>query len=408
MSYKYRSTNAILLENQPVERIISVTDSNGNVIDGSLYELIKTSDPLDIGQSSISKDAIRFLIGADSGIQEFVNISNEQIDMVNGTPAALNYKGVDQKTIVITSMADTSIVYKQDIDYSVSLGNDVVRTEIVLLPNSKIRTGSRVYVSYSASMNFKVTYQYNSLITQSQEAVNSMKHSCADTIIKQATLNYIDLGFTVIKKSTADVAVNNSLLLSRIKVSINNFLSRMKMGETLTQSALVKVIGAVEGVADVRLPLTRMVKRNGSFIPLEDLGFVNFELYQKVSGRGVPSYISINKVLRHKTSVNGGPSNLFRAIYEDKIPLTLVDGPTDVAKGAGRGYIFEDGRILVSSSNGKPPQSKSYKVSYYVSYPEGENIVEDIDTTEIEYLDVDENSLTNVIIEKEEKVKRGL
>jgi uncharacterized phage protein gp47/JayE len=408
MSYKYRSNNTIVLENQPVESIVSVVDSNGNTIDPSLYELVKVDDPLDIGQSSISRDRIRFLLDRDSGVDDILEIEGEQIDLIIGTPTKLNNKGVDGNSIVITSIEDPDTVYVENVDYNVILGNDSERTEIELLPNSMIRPGSRVSVSYRANMNFRITYRYNSLIGISQEAVDGMKHSCADTIVKQATQNYIDIGFTVYKKNSADSEANNSLLLSRIKVSINNYLSKMSMGETFTQSKLVKVVSSVEGVADVKVPLTKMSKRNGSFIPLENLGFVNFELYQKVSGRGVPSYVSINSVLRHRTVDTGGPSNLFRGVYENNIPLTLVNTPNEVAREAGRGYIYGDGRILVSTTDGQPPQSKEYKVSYYVNYPEDINIVEDIDTTEIEYLDVDEDSLKNVVILKEETIKRGL
>jgi len=407
MSYKYRSSNSIILENPPVDSIVSVEDAEGNEVDPELYELVKTDDPLDIGESSIAKNALRFNFTGNEDINEFIDIEGEEVDLVLASSTPLNSKGVEGSTIVITSL-DGDTTYLEDVDYKVILGNSSIRTEIELLPNSKIRPGSRVSVSYTASMNFKVTYRYNRLVSASQEAVDDMKHSCADTVIKQATLNYIDLGFTVYKKITADAAVNNSLLLSRIKTAINNHLSRMKMGETLTQSSLVKVVSSVEGVSDVKIPLTKMSKRNGSFIPLENLGSVDFELYQKLSGKGVPSYVSVNSVLEHMTSDNGGPDNLFRGVYEDNVPLDLVPEPYLVSKKAGSSYIFSDGRILVSTFDGSPPQSKNYKASYYVSYPENENIVGDIVTSEIEYLDVDQDSLSNVIILKEENIKRGL
>lgn len=408
MSYKYRSTNSIVLESQPVESIVSVVDSRGNVIPSNLYELVKDEDPLGIGQSSVARDKVRFLFDSGSGISEFIDIDGEQVDLVLGSPASLNNKGVDFSTIVVSNIEDPSIIYLNNVDYNVIVGSDTVRTKIELLLNSKIRPGSRVSVSYRANMNFRVTYKYNSLIAQVQESVNIMKHSCADAIVKQATRNYIDLGFTVYKNNAADAETNNSLLLSRIKVSINNYLSKMKMGETLTQSKLVKIVSMIDGVSDVKVPLSVMSKRNGSFIPLEHLGYVNFELYQKVSGKGTPSYLSVNSVLKYATIDTGGPSNLFKAIYENNVALTQVGSPSEVSKKAGSGYIFSDGRILVSTTDGNPPQTKEYKVSYYVTYPENVSVVGDISTTEIEYLDVDGDSLRNVIIENEEKIKRGL
>ena len=47
-------------------------------------------------------------------------------------------------------------------------------------------------------------------------------------------------------------------------------------------------------------------------------------------------------------------------------------------------------------------------MSYYVCYPEGESVVGDITTSDMEYVDVDGDSFENVIIEKEIEVKRGL
>ena len=88
--------------------------------------------------------------------------------------------------------------------------------------------------------------------------------------------------------------------------------------------------------------------------------------------------------------------------------LNLVESPTDVAKAAGNAYIQSDGKIIVSTSDGKPPQVKYYKVSYYTYYSASEDTVGDIETAEIEYLDMDSLSLRDIEIVDEKVNKRGL
>jgi hypothetical protein len=179
------------------------------------------------------------------------------------------------------------------------------------------------------------------------------------------------------------------------------------MGETLTQSSVSGVVRGVDGVKDIRIPFTRMMKRNGSFIPLDPVGYATFETYNKASASGITSYRSIDKVLTYKTSDNGGDPNYFRGVYENNIPLTLVSSPIDVSKGAGRAYIQSDGKIIVSTTDGAPPQTKFYKVSYFTYYPADENPVGDLDTSEIEYLDIDNISLRDIEIIDEKVNKRG-
>jgi hypothetical protein len=202
--------------------------------------------------------------------------------------------------------------------------------------------------------------------------------------------------------------IDRARLKARIQTSIANYVNNMKTGETFTQGTLINLIRSVDGVKDVQLPLTKMMKRNESFIPLDDLGYLNFEIYQRTSSFGVISYRSINSVLSYNTMTNGGPDNLFRAVYEDNIALELVDDPADVSRGRGRAYIYSNGKIIVSTVDGMPPQTKYYKAAYYVNYENNEYIVEDIDVGEIEYIEIDSASLRDIEVIDEKTVKRGL
>jgi uncharacterized phage protein gp47/JayE len=402
IAYLYRSSNMLVLSQQPVESIVSVTTSAGATIDTSKYRLVKYENPLLNGNSSIAKDAVKFFFNESDNIQEFVTVTDEEHDMLYDTPARLILKGIDISSIVVTPVGGGT-AYLKDIDFSIIIGSDVSYTYLELLYHSKIRHGDRVAVSYRASENFNVTFITNDLIKQVQDKTDVMKHACGDAIAKQAIRNYADISFVVVRKTGTDI----SLLKSRIVTAISNYVSRLKMGDTLTQSAVASEVRGVEGVSDVRIPFTRMMKRNGSFIPLDPVGSTTFETYNRASSSGITSYRSINSVLSYKTSDNGGDVSYFRGVYENNIPLTLSSSPIDVSKSAGRAYIQSDGKIIVSTTDGAPPQTKYYKVSYFTYYPADENPVEDIETSEIEYLDIDNISLRDIEIIDEKVNKRG-
>lgn len=402
VAYLYRSSNMLVLSEQPVESIVSVQTSGGTTIDTSKYRLVKYEDPLLNGNSSISKDAVKFFFNESDNIQEFVTVTDEEHDMLYDTPAKLTLKGVDINSIIVTPVGGGD-AYKKDIDYSVIVGSDIDFTYLELMYHSKIRHGDRVLVSYQASENFNVTFVANDLVRQVQVNVNKMKHACGDAIVKQSIRNFIDLGFVVIRKTGSDI----NLLKSRIATAVSNYVARMKMGDTLTQSSVSGIVRSVEGVKDLKIPFTRMMKRNGSFIPLDPVGYATFETYNKISASGVTSYRSLESVLTYKTSDNGGDSNYFRGVYENNVPLMLVSSPVDVSKGSGRAYIQADGKIIVSTIDGAPPQTKFYKVSYFTYYPADENPVGDINTSEIEYLDIDSISLRDIEIIDEKVNKRG-
>ena len=404
VNYKYRSSNLLVLENQPVERLVSVTDSSGNTIDESKYTLVKAEDPLLNGNSSIAKDAVRFLFGEGDEIVDVVTISDEEHDMLINTPARLNFKGVDTSTIIVKHLTDDTIIYKKDVDYTIIIGSELTYTYLDLIPTGMIRHGDRVRVDYDSSENYNVTYINNSLISQVQDKVTKMKHACADAVVKQAVGNELDISFIVTRKS----GVDKSLLKARIQTSVANYVSSLKMGDAFTQSSLVNTVKNVDGVKDIIMPLTRLMKRKGSFIPLDDLGYLAFERYSFNNNSGVVAYRSIKSVLSFKTTENGGDSDFFRTVYEDNRALELADNPSLVSSDSGMSYIESSGKIIVSTTDGTPPQGKYYKASYYTYYEDSDMVVEDIETSEIEYLVIDSLSLKDIEIIDEKIVKRGL
>jgi len=404
VDYRYRSSNILILSTQPVISVDDVTDSSGTVIDSSKYQVVKLEDPLQNGNSSIAQDGVQFLFGDDDNIDEFETVIDEEHDMLIGTDARLLYMGVDVSTVVVSSPDDDTEIYLRDVDYTIVTGSETQYTYLSLIATGAIRSGDRVSVDYNASKNFNVTYTVNSVIGQVDTYVSNMRSSCADVAIKQGIENYIDMSFKVVRK----VGVDKNLLKSRINKTLANFVRKLKMGDSMTQDDVVQVVRGVNGVGGIQMPMTKLMKRNSSFIALDDVGTPAFEIFQRTAAGGNTSYRTIQAVLNYKTIDNGGSSNLFRGVYEDSRPLQLVSDPSLVGRGAGRAYIQGDGRIIVSTTDGRPPQEKVYKVSYYAYYSVSDMIVADIETSEIEYLTIDSISTKDVEIVDARIVKRGL
>jgi hypothetical protein len=236
-------------------------------------------------------------------------------------------------------------------------------------------------ISYTAIENFIITYTTNDLLNTVQTTEDGLKHACADVIVKQAVQNNVDFSFTVIPKTSAGV-VNTSLLTSKIRTAISNYITQLSIGTSLTQSEVINIIQSLPEVSFVIIPFARMVKADGSFIIRDNVGVTQFQIYDV----GISTaYISITPVLTYATVDKGGSEDRFRGIFENSMPLVLQEDPIQVSGGAGRGYIMADGRIVVSTRDGLLPDTKSYQVAYFVF---GEKGAKDINVASVEYLSV--------------------
>lgn len=403
VDYKYRSSNTFVLENQPVLGIVSIEGDIDGILSPSNYRLIKLEDPVLTGGSNISNDGVEILYVNGVPSDGFNTISGEEHTLILSTPVDLFNKGVDINSIVMKDISST-VTYIRDLDYSINLGNQVQATQVSLVPNGKIRNGQKVKMSYRASQNFTIVYTTNELVSLVYEKVKSTKHACADVIVKQSIENKVDISLSVIrKKNTSEETV-----MSQIRTVISNHVSSLKQGSVLNQSKIISLIERLPNVRKVIVPFQKMMKRNGSFIPMDSLGTLSFKIFNTNIGKGITAYITNRSVLTYRTSTNGGSSNLFRAIYEDGRHIVLVDSPADVSSSFGRGYIQADGKLVVSTRDGSPPQTKKYSASYYTFYNSGQDVAQDILTSSIEYLSIDENSLVIDASVEEQFTSRGI
>lgn len=378
VDYKFRSSDTFILQHQPVDEIISVIGQLSGPLTSDNWELVKLEDPLENGNSTIASDGIRIKFANNLPLTEFQTITNEPHVMILGQEEDLDFVGADPESIVVRNSGLT-VKYVVNVDYRILSGSDTEPTALLMIESGSITNGEQVLVSYNAIENFTVTYTINALLEDVQEDIDDMKHACADTVVKKAVENNVDLAITVIPKSGVTDLTG---LTSKINTAVSNYVTQLQIGKSLTQSDVDHAIRKISDVDYVVLPFSRMVKADDSFIIRDFIGKTQWEIYNESV---TTAYITTAVVLTYKTLDKGGDENLFRGVFEDSLPLVLQDDPLDVSGGAGRAYIQSDGKIVVSTKDGQLPDIKSYEVAYYVY---GETGSEDINVASIEYLNV--------------------
>jgi len=384
VDYKYRSSDIFILQHQPVTEIVSVTGQLSGPLTTDNWDLVRLQDPLEDGYSTIAKDGIRIKFANNLPVTGTQTIVDEPHVMVLGSDENLDYLGADPTSIIVKN-DDGTVTYVVNFDYLIQSGTDTTPTSIRMIESGAIVNGQGVLVSYEAIENFTITYTTNGLLATVQEELESTKHACADAIAKQAIQNDVDFVITVVPKSGI---VSTSNLTSRIRTEVANYVSQLGVGVSLTQSDVVAIINGVADVDYTVIPFLRMVKADGSFIVRDDVGLVQWEIFNDGLAK---SYITVASVLTYKTIDKGGSENEFRGIFEDNMPLILQPDPLDVSGGPGRGYIQSGGRLIVSTRDGLLPDSKDYQVAYFVY---GETGAKDINVASVEHLNVGQFSIT--------------
>jgi Baseplate J-like protein len=378
VNYKYRSSDVFILENQPVESIVSVVGQLSGPLTSDNWDLVKLQDPLEDGYSTNASDGIRIKFANNLPLTDFQTITDEPHVIIQGVSEKLNLLGIDPNSIIVTSQ-DKSVTYAKNADYTMTSGTGNNYTTITMIDTGLIVSGQTVLVSYVAIENFTVTYTTNGLLSDVQTQVNLMKHACADVIVKEAILNSVNFQITVVPKSGV---TNLEQVSSQIQTAVANYISQVGVGVSVSQSDVDYVIRTVPDVDYVVLPFVRMVKADGSLIARDDVGSPTFKIFSQ----GVATaYTTTIPVLTYKTTANGGSTNLFRGVFENEIALVLQTDPLSVAGGPGRAYIQPDGTIVVSTSDGNLPETKDWQVAYYTS---GESGSKDIQVASLEYLQV--------------------
>jgi hypothetical protein len=389
VDYRYRGSNVYVLDNQPVESVVSVVGDIDGTLPPESFKLVKLEDPLQLGNSTHAHDGVAITFFNGFPTESTRQVTAEEYVFISTQPIRLAKKGVDTDTIVVSSDTNGIYKYQLDIDFTIGRGGQAGFTYLFLQPYSKIRSGSTVYVSYQHSQNLTVTYTVNDALKQVQTTINGFKHGVADAVIKGCTRNYVDISLQVIREK----GYSSSKITSQIQTVLGNYISSLRVGQGVNTDDVINMVKNITGVKTLVLPIQRMMKTNGSFIQKDYIGITNFRVYSVNAGRGVTSFITVNPVLNYGTIDGGGDTNRFRAVYEGEQALITADSPLDVSKAQGRSYILADGRIIVSTTDGTPPQTKEYHATYYTYVAPGSEFAADIATDSTESLIVGSDSI---------------
>lgn len=383
VTYRYRRSDPVQFNSQPVERIVSVVGSVSGELTSANYQLVKQDDPLLLGNSTAARDEIEFIYGNGLPASSVITITGEPVVLTGFFPQSLANVNVDDTTIVVKDSLLNSYVINAD--YAIIPGTNKVPTQIARVPGSAIPDGATVFVSYECGEIMTVQYVINNMLTTVQTKIDTMKHITADVLVKSAQITLIDIAMTVsLIPGVGGIQPNITTIDTNIRTKIGNFLANANLGQDIHQSDIIALTEQVNGVDFVVVPFTKMVKANGVQVIREPMPNPQFVVYQ--SG-AVTSYISTEK-LASSTTDGGGPSNLFRGIFENDFLLNMVTNDVDVSHAAGNGYIRGDGKIIVSTRHGTDPNLSKYTVTYVA---EGETGAKDIVLSSIEYAQI--NSL---------------
>lgn len=386
VSYRYRDSEPYVFLRQPVESIVSAEGEISGNLTAENYTLIKIEDPLEFGNSTSSKDKMILNFANEVPSGGTIEINDEPILLFAENENSLSRYGIDLDTIVVSDNINETI-YVRDIDFILIPGTQNTFTRIKRTPNSTIPSGSTVFVDYIAGENITVRYNVNSLLNDVQSRINKMKHLTADVVVKGAIKTLVDIDMKVV----VDEGSDQTSIDRKIRTAIAKLFSSKQIGESIYQSDVINVVENVSGVSHVVVPFTKMVKSNNSYVIRENYTG-SFQLNQSVN---VDAYKSVGK-LSWETTENGGNPNLFRGVFENDIPLVLVNSAAEVAEEAGRAYIDSQGYLYVSTKLG-PISGARISATYTVFNARGSR---DISFSEIEYGAVGTITITFDFIKK--------
>jgi hypothetical protein len=427
-SYRRRVGNIFVLPRQPVTAITSVAGTVSGTLPSDSYLLVFPDPPLGIGRSALAQDYLQvFGFIDEDGNQvpsgETLPATNEEHVLIGQYPEFLDNLGANFLTLVVTDETGT-ITYKGpndpsgDPDYTVDLGTQTQALSITRTETGDIPSGATVLVSYEHDENFTVTYTTNLIVSLTQDAVDEKKHATADVIAKEAVPVPIDVEATVVlirgrERSTVDTA---------LRTNMENFFANLRLGDPVRQSDVIDVIERTEGVSYVIVPLSKLVRGEGSQVVREALSTdtsAESTFVQSLSTNQASVYL-LNDALSAATTDGGGPDGSFKGVFQNDIALDLLDASsslTALGVASGRSYILgSDGRsiegisddatliaqgfvtpaaietrrkeltadhVLVSLPVGQAPTAFSYAATYIVGVDSG---AKNIDPSGAEYL----------------------
>lgn len=287
--------------------------------------------------------------------------------MVGQYPEYMDNLGANYLTIVVTS-DDGLITYAGpndpggNPDYQIDLGTQTTAVSITRTEASTITNGASVLISYEHDENFTITYTTNLIVSTTQDAVDANKHVTADVVVKDAIPSPIDIEATVVtiqgrEPSTVD---------TDLRTNVTNYFNNLRMGEPVRQSDVIDLIEQTEGVSYVVVPLTRMVRQEGSTVVREEIStdtVTESQLLISLTTNQAVVFL-LTEALSAATVNGGGAEGEFRAVFQDNVAMGLLDaGSTLDSLGVAPGYAYvigSDGWVIQGFSDDATLEAEGY------------------------------------------------
>ena len=420
-SYRVKSGSVFTPTRQPVSGISSLEGEVSGLLPDGSYDLIRPSAPLSYGRSVLAGDFVSIIGYEDDngntvpGSQSTV-VEDEEHVLVGSYPEFLDKLGANYITIVVKS-EDGLVTYKGpndpsgSPDYQITLGTQTTAVSITRTSASAIPSGATVLISYEHDENFTVSYSTNLMVSVTQQEVDEKKHATADVLVKEAIPVPIDIEATVI----LDRGRQFGEVDSSIRTNFSNFFGNLRLGDPVRQSDVIDVIEQTDGVSYVVVPLTKMVRQQGSTVVRDEIStdtYAESSILSSVSTNESVVYILTNE-LSAATIDGGGGTGDFKGVFQSDIGLVLlsagstigslgaspglsyivgsegksIEGYSDDATLESQGYTTEASkvarrkaitanRVLVSLPPGDSPISYRYSVTYVVGQDSGSKNIE--------------------------------
>lgn len=416
-AYRYRTGSVYTFTRQPVTDIVSFVGEVSGTIPSSDYKLFKGSDPLDLGRSSEAGDYMQII--QSPGVQALTSIPSstpvtvtDEHHVYLGNTEYLNSLGILPLTVHIWNI-DKTIEYRGPYTPP-ALGakdftfvNEAGETPMGFRATAATRlvAGQELLVSYNHDEVFTLTYDTNSLVGLTQQAIDSNRHITADVLVKDAMAVGVNVKATVV--------INRNQVVTNVDGNIRTNLARlfgaMVLGQPIRQSDIIGAIDGASGVSYVS-PLTQMCKSDGSQVVRElvltsvkDTDYVLLPESTGWSTATVKTYL-ITQMLESATIDGGGEINDPRAVFQGPTQMKLWSSPPDaygnpIKSEAGTAFIIGSNglyipgipldatkrRVLITLGPDSKPEDAEYFVSYVIY---GDDGVKNITPGPTEYLEL--------------------
>jgi hypothetical protein len=427
-SYRKQSGNKFVLPRQPVSAIQSVVGAVAGTLSSTDYGLYHPNSPLGYGRSTEAGDYLEITDGASG---QLISVTNENHILIGQYPEYLDNLGANFLTIKVYNEYKT-ILYKGpddpsgNPDYTISLGDQTTAVSITRVETGAIPSGASILVDYSHDENFTVTYTTNLIGSLTQGSVDVMKHATADVLAKEAIPVPLDISATIVLQRGRDPVTVDQI----IRTNLANFFSSLRLGDAVRQSDIISVLEGSTGVSYVIVPMSKLVRGEGSIVTYDEISTDTAaeSVALTTYSTNLATVYLLTNPLSAATTDGGGPQGSFKAVYQNKAPLSLVDasqpfevlglsagrayviggsgavipGLTDFATLYADGYVTPDAqeaellartadKIMISLPVGNTPTTYKYACTYIVGTDSG---AKDIDPGATEYAVQGELTLT--------------